>query len=281
VNGDRPFEIEAVAALLGERFGAAAGIIRRADVTGGRGFPSAQEESYWQVVDRVAPECLEVYSVLESCADLMGRSPDFGFGRFPRRDGTLLDLLKAELKATSPEQMEALYVAQITQLQEELGRQVDQNRRQDDEIAELKRQLEGPVRRIARALSGGASRLARRGASLIAIGPASRWLGGAGRRKALSEQAASIRASGLFDEKWYLEKYPDVARAKLDPVEHYLKFGVAEGRNPSERFHTRWYLDAYSDVSRAGINPLVHYIQFGRSEGRRPMKTSPVVTIKA
>ncbi len=56
------------------------------------------------------------------------------------------------------------------------------------------------------------------------------------------EDAAIIRASGLFDEKWYLEKYPDVKALGMDPVEHYLSLGALLGRAPSPRFEGTPYL---------------------------------------
>jgi glycosyltransferase involved in cell wall biosynthesis/SAM-dependent methyltransferase len=33
-----------------------------------------------------------------------------------------------------------------------------------------------------------------------------------------------------FERDWYLESYPDVAKAGIDPLEHYLSFGKSEGR---------------------------------------------------
>lgn len=42
-----------------------------------------------------------------------------------------------------------------------------------------------------------------------------------------------FRASGLFDEKWYLEAYPDVAMTGIDPAEHYLWIGWRLNRRPS------------------------------------------------
>jgi len=46
------------------------------------------------------------------------------------------------------------------------------------------------------------------------------------------EDVALIRASPWFQEEWYLERYPDVREAALDPARHYLEFGAAEARNP-------------------------------------------------
>ena len=88
--------------------------------------------------------------------------------------------------------------------------------------------------------------------------------------KETKNNVSLIRGSGLFDEKWYLEKYPDVASDGWDPVEHYLKHGAAEGRCPGSHFDTRWYLKTYPDVQRERINPLVHFIKFGKHENRRP-----------
>ena len=42
----------------------------------------------------------------------------------------------------------------------------------------------------------------------------------------------ALRNSGEFDEKWYLEQYPDVRALGMDPVEHYLWLGARMGRNP-------------------------------------------------
>jgi hypothetical protein len=78
-----------------------------------------------------------------------------------------------------------------------------------------------------------------------------------------------IQQSGIFDTPWYLRQNPDVAKSKIPPVEHYLRHGAAEGRNPSPHFSTEWYISQYPDVAREGINPLLHYISHGQAEGRR------------
>ncbi|WP_036253114.1 hypothetical protein [Methylobacter sp. BBA5.1] len=79
-----------------------------------------------------------------------------------------------------------------------------------------------------------------------------------------------LRHSEFFDEKWYLETYPDVAKKRRDPVAHYLRHGAKEGRNPGPQFDTQWYLANYRDVAEKSANPLLHYIQFGQHEGRQP-----------
>jgi hypothetical protein len=45
-------------------------------------------------------------------------------------------------------------------------------------------------------------------------------------------QAVALTRAGLFDPIWYLEKYPDVKKAGVDPAEHYVRHGAGEGRLP-------------------------------------------------
>lgn len=46
--------------------------------------------------------------------------------------------------------------------------------------------------------------------------------------KCRSKEYKLIAKSKYFDKKWYLQTYKDVAAAKMDPVEHYLKYGWKE-----------------------------------------------------
>lgn len=91
-----------------------------------------------------------------------------------------------------------------------------------------------------------------------------------GRQSLLTHDAGLLRQSEVFDGAWYLAQYPDVANAGMDPVDHFLRFGAAELRNPSPGFDTAGYLKRYPDVAEAGLNPLLHYITHGKSEGRSP-----------
>lgn len=101
-----------------------------------------------------------------------------------------------------------------------------------------------------------------------------RWIERAGARLqehfVLRAKLRLIAASGLFDGGWYLEQYPDVRAALVNPLVHYLRHGAAEGRDPNPLFDSDWYLDRYPDVRAAGINPLVHYLRHGAAEGRDP-----------
>lgn len=81
-----------------------------------------------------------------------------------------------------------------------------------------------------------------------------------------------IRTSGVFDESFYREHYPDVAATGADPIDHYLRYGAAEGRNPSAFFDTRYYLENNQDVVDSGENPLLHFCRFGWKELRNPSR---------
>jgi GT2 family glycosyltransferase/glycosyltransferase involved in cell wall biosynthesis len=83
-------------------------------------------------------------------------------------------------------------------------------------------------------------------------------------------EARLLQACDFFQADWYLQNYPDVEAAGVNPALHYLKDGWREGRDPSPLFRTNWYLDQHADVRQAGINPLLHYIQHGLEEGRMP-----------
>jgi lipopolysaccharide biosynthesis protein len=78
-----------------------------------------------------------------------------------------------------------------------------------------------------------------------------------------------VEASHLFDREWYLNCYPDVRAAGLDPALHYLRRGAMEARNPGPLFDTAWYLSQYPHVAAAGVNPLVHYLRHGWRSGYR------------
>jgi glycosyltransferase involved in cell wall biosynthesis len=77
-------------------------------------------------------------------------------------------------------------------------------------------------------------------------------------------------ARDLFDEKWYLQRNPELANARIDALTHYLQLGGFEGKDPNPLFDSDWYLTQYPDVARTALNPLVHYVRWGAFEGRDP-----------
>jgi len=73
----------------------------------------------------------------------------------------------------------------------------------------------------------------------------------------------AIKRSGLFDEEYYLRHNPDVRRADVDPLMHFVKYGWKEGRNPSADFDVQFYLQSNPSLLSANFNPLVDYLRSG------------------
>jgi hypothetical protein len=71
-----------------------------------------------------------------------------------------------------------------------------------------------------------------------------------------------------FDSDFYLTKYPDIAAAGVDPLEHYMLNGWLEGRDPCLDFSTGYYLENNPDVAAANVNPFYHFLSSGAAEGR-------------
>ncbi|MBE6461488.1 MAG: DUF616 domain-containing protein [Alphaproteobacteria bacterium] len=86
-----------------------------------------------------------------------------------------------------------------------------------------------------------------------------------------TKEYKTIKKSKFFNKRWYLKTYPDVAAAKMDPVQHYLQYGWRESRNPCATFNGDEYLRCNPDVKAADICPLYHYEKFGKKENR-PLK---------
>ena len=75
-----------------------------------------------------------------------------------------------------------------------------------------------------------------------------------------------IKNSLLFDSEWYCRNYG--FGEYLDAAEHYLNIGWREGKDPSAFFSTADYFRKNPDVAKAGMNPLLHFEKYGNREGR-------------
>jgi GT2 family glycosyltransferase len=76
----------------------------------------------------------------------------------------------------------------------------------------------------------------------------------------------ALKRSEEFDRCFYYMSYQDVARARMNPLRHFVAHGWKERRNPNRTFDTGSYLERRPDVAAAGLNPLFHYIRYGRNE---------------
>jgi hypothetical protein len=77
-----------------------------------------------------------------------------------------------------------------------------------------------------------------------------------------------IKKSGWFNAAYYMGKYPDVAG--MNPLKHYCLRGGFEGRNPCPGFDGAYYISQNPDVAQSNLNPLLHYLLFGIREQRKP-----------
>jgi len=72
----------------------------------------------------------------------------------------------------------------------------------------------------------------------------------------------------FFDEKYYSNKYHDLVKCE-DLVDHFIRYGWKEGRNPSAIFDVQKYM---SKNNCWDINPLVHYHIYRSIDGAEPEK---------
>ena len=90
--------------------------------------------------------------------------------------------------------------------------------------------------------------------------------------KQLSDQeklANTIKETGLFQADWYKNYYLDLYSVDLDPLDHFIRFGIHEGRNPNPYFNTIWYRNRYpSDIQNE--NPVIYYATKGYKQGHNP-----------
>jgi GT2 family glycosyltransferase/glycosyltransferase involved in cell wall biosynthesis len=85
------------------------------------------------------------------------------------------------------------------------------------------------------------------------------------------DEAGLIKAmDGFFDATWYQERYPDITDGGLEPIMHFIRHGIVEGRDPNRFFDNSWYLEHNPDVGASGRHPLVHYLECGAAELRNP-----------
>lgn len=82
----------------------------------------------------------------------------------------------------------------------------------------------------------------------------------------LIEEKISVQRA--FDADYYLSEYPDVAEDGQDPLDHFMRLGWKEGRNPNAKFSTQFYLEEYQDIKASNVNPFWHYVVAGEKEGR-------------
>ncbi|MBK8805548.1 MAG: glycosyltransferase [Bacteroidales bacterium] len=89
-----------------------------------------------------------------------------------------------------------------------------------------------------------------------------------------------ISNSGMFDAKWYSEEYLDVKLTGLDPLKHFLNYGIFLQRNPNKLFDSKFYLSTYPDVAKMQIPAFLHYLKYGIKERRESLEANPLEIIE-
>ena len=75
-----------------------------------------------------------------------------------------------------------------------------------------------------------------------------------------------VGRSNLFDKDYYLESYPDVRVAGMDPLFHFMNHGYKENRDPGDRFSVEYY-KAFNNLGAGGdVNALVHFLQHSKKQ---------------
>jgi len=96
--------------------------------------------------------------------------------------------------------------------------------------------------------------------------------------------AKDLADSGLFDAGWYAQTYEDVAALGMDPLAHFLRFGLAMGRDPGPLFDGAHYLAWHPGAAASGLPPLVHYLDRHRHSappvGVRDTVVKPAATVR-
>lgn len=75
--------------------------------------------------------------------------------------------------------------------------------------------------------------------------------------------ASLFGASLIFDRTWYRNMNADVAASGMEPLEHFIRFGAEEGRDPHPLFDTVYYRGRASDIPASGLTAIDHYLFHG------------------
>lgn len=90
--------------------------------------------------------------------------------------------------------------------------------------------------------------------------------------------------SSVFDANYYLSNNPDVAKATAGnselALDHFINYGMSEGRRGSASFDVQSYFNEYPDLRAAFGFDLVkyyeHYVTAGKAEGRHGIGCSKI-----
>ncbi|MCH8502457.1 MAG: hypothetical protein LAT77_11175 [Aliidiomarina sp.] len=249
-----------------------------------RSEKAAQKAEYSDELLRELSQLQESYARSSEAFRLLTHEHDTLLREFKQRSEEF-SALKVELAEVTSDSLTKREQA------EGLTRMVEQVIQEREQLLAEKQQFEEHLQRLrdsqSSALQEQSQIREQRDQQAVEIAKLTRWLLSAEQRLAgaslagskerpangslkLKEDLKLLQQSSLFDAQWYKQTYPDVAKAGVDPAEHYLRHGGFESRQPSPHFDSGWYLLQYPDVKRSGANPLIHYLLDGEKQGCLP-----------
>lgn len=91
-----------------------------------------------------------------------------------------------------------------------------------------------------------------------------------------AEVYAATDYSSVFDATYYANKYPDIVQmiggTDSALLSHFIKYGMAEGRQGCASFNVWAYINRYQDLQMIYGNDIkayyLHYMNYGKAEGR-------------
>ncbi|MDX1917509.1 MAG: glycosyltransferase family 92 protein [Rickettsiaceae bacterium] len=64
-----------------------------------------------------------------------------------------------------------------------------------------------------------------------------------------------------FDEKYYIEHYPEIKSSNINPYKHYTTIGWVQDKNPNSNFDTKFFKNMYmlNHFNKHNLNPLAFF----------------------
>lgn len=93
---------------------------------------------------------------------------------------------------------------------------------------------------------------------------------------------AGLNPNTFFDCRYYINKASKAnIQVRINPLVHYLLEGARLRLRTSSYFDTAYYVSNQQDVIASDINPLTHFLQFGIFENRLPVMLSSTTSLSA
>lgn len=90
-------------------------------------------------------------------------------------------------------------------------------------------------------------------------------------RRRILEARVAGPAEGWFDASAYLDTNRDLVGSPLEPFEHFLLFGLREGRSPHPLFDARWYIENHRAGEEGKDEPaFLRYLAAAPQHGHTP-----------